>query len=200
VARRLSARSPVRAAETPAVLPTVAPLAPSHQHPGPCGITILSIRPCVPETRRATKALQVAGCLPSPSRPAAPALLGRHGQITRRAECGSLRQGLSPGGRSWRERSRVHCRVGFLSRRRRSRILMPPKCPSISDVMIFSNDARFAAQVSCFFTAPGHYLPIIDGPRLQRNDREAEVIRRTNAAARAKAAITQPRITPKANA
>jgi hypothetical protein len=62
---------------------------------------------------------------------------------------------------------------------------MPPKCPPISDVMIFSDDARLAAEVSFIFATRGVYLPVIDGPRVQRPDHEGEVIRRINADARA---------------
>jgi hypothetical protein len=64
---------------------------------------------------------------------------------------------------------------------------MPPKCPLLLDQIIFSDDVHLAARLSCFLARPGFYLPVIDGPRMQRPDREAEVIRRTNAAARAHA-------------
>jgi hypothetical protein len=46
--------------------------------------------------------------------------------------------------------------------------------------------AQLAAQVSCVVARSGNYLPIMDGPRLTRLDRQVEVIRRNNAAARAK--------------
>jgi len=65
-------------------------------------------------------------------------------------------------------------------------MLAAMKCPPISDVFIFADDARLAAQLSCALARPGVYLPVCDGPRLQRPDRDAEVIRRHNAAARAR--------------
>jgi hypothetical protein len=64
---------------------------------------------------------------------------------------------------------------------------MPPQSPKLSDAIVFSDDAKLAAQVSCSLAVPGVYLPVVDGPRMQRPDREAEVIDRTNAAARARA-------------
>jgi hypothetical protein len=60
------------------------------------------------------------------------------------------------------------------------------KCPPISEIFIFANDAKLAAQLSCALARPGVYLPVCDGPRLQRPDRDAEIIRRNNAAARAR--------------
>jgi len=60
------------------------------------------------------------------------------------------------------------------------------KCPPISECFVFADDAKLAAQVSCALASPGVYLPVCDGPRLQRPDRDAEVIRRHNAAARAR--------------
>jgi hypothetical protein len=64
---------------------------------------------------------------------------------------------------------------------------MLSRCPTLSDAVIFSDDAQLAARLSCALTRPGTYLPVIDGPRMQRPDREAEVIHRTNAAARSRA-------------
>jgi hypothetical protein len=59
--------------------------------------------------------------------------------------------------------------------------------PKISETIIFADDAKLAARLSCAFAKRGIYLPVCDGPRIQRPDREAEVIRRHNVAARAKA-------------
>jgi hypothetical protein len=59
------------------------------------------------------------------------------------------------------------------------------KCPPISKIFIFADDAKLAAQLSCMLARPGLYLPVCDGPRLQRPDRDTEIIRRHNAAARA---------------
>ena len=62
-------------------------------------------------------------------------------------------------------------------------------CPPILDRIIFAEDAKLAAQLSCAFSEPGFYLPVCDGPRMQRPDRELEVLRRHNAAGRARANI-----------
>ena len=59
--------------------------------------------------------------------------------------------------------------------------------PKISDIIIFADDAKLAARLSCAFARRGVYLPVCDGPRIQRPDRQAEIVRRHNAAARAKA-------------
>ena len=64
------------------------------------------------------------------------------------------------------------------------------KCPPISDKFIFADDAKLAAQLSCVLSAPGVYLPVCDGPRMQRPDREMEVMRRHNAVGRARANVT----------
>ena len=63
---------------------------------------------------------------------------------------------------------------------------MQLSCPKIADTLIVTDDARLAAHASCLFAARGFYLPIVDGPRMQRPDRAAEVARRVNAALRAK--------------
>ena len=62
-------------------------------------------------------------------------------------------------------------------------------CPPISDRFIFADDAKLAAQLSCALSQPGVYLPVCDGPRMQRPDREIEVLRRHNAVGRAWANI-----------
>jgi hypothetical protein len=62
--------------------------------------------------------------------------------------------------------------------------VMIEKCPLLLQKLVIADDARLAAQISCALARPGAYLPVIDGPRLTRHDREAEVIRRNNAAAR----------------
>jgi len=41
-------------------------------------------------------------------------------------------------------------------------------CPPIADRIIFADDARLAARLSCALAAPGVYLAVCDGPRLQR--------------------------------
>lgn len=61
------------------------------------------------------------------------------------------------------------------------------KCPDLLPTLVIAADARLAAHVSCVLAQPGSYVPIVDGPRMTRPDNEAEVIRRSNAAARVKA-------------
>jgi hypothetical protein len=61
------------------------------------------------------------------------------------------------------------------------------KTPILSDTIIISGNAQLAATLSSMLAARGTYLPIIDGPRLQRPDRNAEIIKRTNAVARSRA-------------
>ena len=64
---------------------------------------------------------------------------------------------------------------------------MPPKCPQISETLIFAGNSGLAAQLSCLFAAPAVYVPIMDAPRLQRPDGRSEIVRRGNAAARSRA-------------
>jgi hypothetical protein len=63
------------------------------------------------------------------------------------------------------------------------------KCPPISDRFIFADDAKLAAQLSCALLAPGIYLPVCDGPRMQRPDNRFEILRRHNAMGRTRANI-----------
>jgi len=58
------------------------------------------------------------------------------------------------------------------------------KCPPFSRKMIFVDDPHLAAQLSSILAQPRTYLAVVDGPRLARTDRDAEIIRRVNAAAR----------------
>jgi hypothetical protein len=60
--------------------------------------------------------------------------------------------------------------------------------PKLAPILVIAGDARLAALVSCALARPGYYLGVVDGPRLARADRDSEVIRRNNAAARVKAA------------
>jgi hypothetical protein len=65
---------------------------------------------------------------------------------------------------------------------------MSPKAPPpISEQFIFAEDAKLAAQLSCAFARPGIYVPVCDGPRMQRPDHHVEVLRRHNVAGRARA-------------
>jgi hypothetical protein len=60
------------------------------------------------------------------------------------------------------------------------------KCPPISQSLVIADDAQLAAKISCALARPGIYLPVIEGPRMQRSDHDIEVVRRNNAAARVK--------------
>jgi hypothetical protein len=59
-------------------------------------------------------------------------------------------------------------------------------CPKILNTIIFADDARLAAQLSCLFARRGLHLPVCDGPRIQRPHKDAGVVRRHNAVARSK--------------
>lgn len=59
------------------------------------------------------------------------------------------------------------------------------QCPPIQELAILSDDAELAARLSCVFNRPGHYLPVIDGPRMNRPDGRGEAVRRNNAIAKA---------------
>lgn len=61
------------------------------------------------------------------------------------------------------------------------------KCPSFSNTFVFADDAKLAAQLSCTLSVAGTYLPLCDGPRMQRPDRNLEVLRRHNAMGRTRA-------------
>lgn len=54
----------------------------------------------------------------------------------------------------------------------------------MAKTVIVSDDARLAAQLSSLLMTPGTYLPVLDGPRLGRPDRLAEIVRRNNVIAR----------------
>jgi hypothetical protein len=57
-------------------------------------------------------------------------------------------------------------------------------CPPIVRSLVIAEDARLAAQMSCALAEPGHYLPVVEGPRLLQPDPTAELVRRNNAAGR----------------
>jgi hypothetical protein len=61
---------------------------------------------------------------------------------------------------------------------------MTIRVPSLNQTAIISDDARLAAQLSCLLARRNVYTAVLDGPRLTRDDRDAEVIRRHNAIAR----------------
>jgi hypothetical protein len=52
--------------------------------------------------------------------------------------------------------------------------------------MVIADDARLAAQLFCVLSETGRYVPLIEGPRMSRADRDAEIARRNNAASRVK--------------
>jgi len=51
-------------------------------------------------------------------------------------------------------------------------------------VLVIGDDAHLLAQISSVLARKYWYLPVLDSPRTQRPDSDAEVIRRNNAAAR----------------
>lgn len=57
--------------------------------------------------------------------------------------------------------------------------------PKISSTFVVSDSPKLAAKISCRLAEPGVYLPVVDGPRLDRPDAASEVVRRNNAGARA---------------
>jgi hypothetical protein len=59
-------------------------------------------------------------------------------------------------------------------------------CPPIAGTLVIAGDPRLAAQISCAVAAPGHYLPVVEGPRFLPPDPIAELVRRNNAAGRAR--------------
>lgn len=59
------------------------------------------------------------------------------------------------------------------------------KCPPILPLAVVTDSAELAARLSCILNRPGHYLPILDGPRMARQDNRGEAIRRNNAITRA---------------
>lgn len=63
------------------------------------------------------------------------------------------------------------------------------KCPPFSNTFVFADDARLAAQLCCALSVAGVYLPVCDGPRMQRPDRKLEVLRRHNAIGQTRANI-----------
>ena len=67
----------------------------------------------------------------------------------------------------------------------RERILVHGiKVPKFGRAAIIADDAKLAAELSCLVAKQGLYVPIVDGPRLQRPDAGAEIIRRPTAIAR----------------
>jgi hypothetical protein len=60
------------------------------------------------------------------------------------------------------------------------------RCPTLCRSAVITDNVQLAARMSCALAAPGHYVPILEGPRMTRDDKKLEVIRINNAAGRAK--------------
>jgi hypothetical protein len=58
------------------------------------------------------------------------------------------------------------------------------KCPPFAETMIISDDADLASRLASLFAEPNHYLAIIEGPRLTRNDSADESTECSNAVRR----------------
>jgi hypothetical protein len=65
--------------------------------------------------------------------------------------------------------------------------MKPFKAPVLLNTLLIGDDPYLLAQLSALIAKKGHYLPVIDGPRMGRTDARAEIIRRNNAVARSKA-------------
>ena len=61
---------------------------------------------------------------------------------------------------------------------------MTMSCPPIVKKLVIAEDPQLAAQISCALALPGHYLPVVEGPRFLPPDPAAELVRRNNAAGR----------------
>jgi hypothetical protein len=57
-------------------------------------------------------------------------------------------------------------------------------CPPLAGTLVISEDPKLAAQISCAVAVPGHYLPVVEGPRFLPPDHTAGLVRRNNAAVR----------------
>lgn len=64
------------------------------------------------------------------------------------------------------------------------------KCPTLSTSAIVSDNPELAAALSSALASRNTYVPVLDGPRLARSDRESEVIRRIASLARAGTKLT----------
>lgn len=61
---------------------------------------------------------------------------------------------------------------------------MAIKCHPFAKTAIVSDLPQLAAAMSCALGQRGTYLPVMDGPRLGRPDRDSEIVRRSNTLAR----------------
>ncbi len=60
------------------------------------------------------------------------------------------------------------------------------RCPTLCRSAVITDNVGLAARMSLALAAPGHYVPILEGPRITRDDRKLEVIRINNAVGRSK--------------
>ncbi|MEM6898278.1 MAG: hypothetical protein AAF583_00705 [Pseudomonadota bacterium] len=58
------------------------------------------------------------------------------------------------------------------------------KCPEFASSVVIADDAELAAICSSYLLEKSKYLTVLDGPRITRDDREAEATRRNNVVAR----------------
>ena len=61
---------------------------------------------------------------------------------------------------------------------------MALETPPVLKTMLVGDDAKLLATLAWALARPRTYLPILEAPRMQRPDADAEVVRRNNAAAR----------------
>jgi hypothetical protein len=53
--------------------------------------------------------------------------------------------------------------------------------PAFEKAVLVTDDPLLAARVAALFARPGRYLPVLDGPRMARQDADNEIVRRRNA-------------------
>lgn len=58
------------------------------------------------------------------------------------------------------------------------------KVPKLLDLLIIGDDLYLIAQLLTVLSQKGYYTPVIDSPRLTRHDKDGEIIRRNNIAAK----------------
>jgi hypothetical protein len=67
---------------------------------------------------------------------------------------------------------------------------MTMSCPPVVNKLVIADDPQLAAQISCILALPGHYLPVVEGPRFLPPDPIAELVRRNIAAGRVRPELT----------
>ena len=58
------------------------------------------------------------------------------------------------------------------------------RCPTLCRSAVITDNVQLAARMSCALATPGHYVPILEGPRMTRDDRSLEIFRINNAVGR----------------